>query len=272
MRIEDDPPRLAVEAGQAHRQRRIVRERRLDPDHDRLVGRSHDLHARIGDRTGDLQALIVRAGGCVAVGRFRELQRHARAAFGDAANVTEMVAPRLIRPRPDRDGYSGGAEPGEPLPPDQRIGVLDRRHDPRHARLDDRVGAGRRRAEMRAGLERHIERRAARRLSGLSQRDPLRVRPPAGRGDAASDHRAVLDQNRADRRIGRGKAERSFAQIERGLHPAPVFVVHGGGRGRAHVDVGSFRRAAGGGSGRTSGSASSSPTIALKSRASRKLR
>ncbi len=53
MRVEDDPPGFPVEAGQAHRQRGIVDERRLDPDHDRLVRRAHRLHARVGDRPGD---------------------------------------------------------------------------------------------------------------------------------------------------------------------------------------------------------------------------
>ena len=75
---------------------------------------------------------------------------------------------------------------------------------------------------MRARLERHVERRAARRLPRLRERDPLGVRATAGRSRAAADHGAVLDQDRADGRVRRGEAERPLAEVQRGLHPALV--------------------------------------------------
>ena len=61
---------------------------------------------------------------------------------------------------------------------------------------------------MRAGLERHIERRAVRRFACLGKGDPLGVRPSARRRRAAPDDRSVLDQDRADSRVGCRKAKR----------------------------------------------------------------
>ena len=61
MGVEDNPPRLSSMPGQPDRQSGIVGERRLHADHDRLVGRPHHLDPRVGDRTGDLETLIVRA-------------------------------------------------------------------------------------------------------------------------------------------------------------------------------------------------------------------
>ena len=92
---------------------------------------------------------------------------------------------------------------------------------------------------MRAGLERHVERRAARRLARLGEREPFGVRAPAGRGHAAADDDAVLDQDRADRRVRRGEPERPLAEVQRGLHPAFVVVLRHGRR--AHGADGSLR-------------------------------
>ena len=124
---------------------------------------------------------------------------------------------------------------------------------------------------MRAGLERHVERRAARRLAGPADGDSLGVRSSAWRCRAAPDDRAVFHQDRADGGVGGRKAERARAQIERRVHPAQILI---GVRGRAFAHVaGAFRRWRGASlAGAGSGSASSSPTMALKSRASRKLR
>ena len=57
------------------------------------------------------------------------------------------------------------AQPLEAARRHLRVRVADRRDDPRHARRDDRVGARRRRAVVRARLERDVERRAARALA-----------------------------------------------------------------------------------------------------------
>ena len=179
-----------------------------------------------------------------------------------------MVAPRLLGAGSDGDRDPRRPQPRVPLPGHFRVRVLHRRDDPRDAGRDDRLGAGRRLADMRAGLERHVEGRAARRLARLGDRDRLGMRPPARRGDAAADDYAVLDQNGADGRVRRGETQRPLPQIERRVHPAKVFVRV---FRRSHCAEVSLRfRPPGSTAG--SGSPSSSPTMALKSRASRKLR
>ena len=68
------------------------------------------------------------------------------------------------------------------------IGIAERRDDPRHARLDQQVGAGRAAlAAVGAGLERDVGGGAARRLAGLGQRHRLGMGPAAGLGPAAAD-------------------------------------------------------------------------------------
>jgi hypothetical protein len=78
MGVEDNAEGLAIDTGQPHGQGRIVAQGRANPNHDRLVDRAHDLHPKIGDRSGNAQARIVGAGGGEPVRGLRKLERHAR--------------------------------------------------------------------------------------------------------------------------------------------------------------------------------------------------
>ena len=100
----------------------------------------------------------------------------------------------------DIDLDSGGAQFGVALPRDLGIGIDQRGHHARQAGCDHRVGAGRRFAVMRARLQRHIQRRAARGLAGPPDRLDFGMRPPTRLGPAAADDDAVFDDHRADRR------------------------------------------------------------------------
>ena len=111
---------------------------------------------------------------------------------------------------------------GVPLPCHFRIGILDRRHHARNAGGDDGIDAGRRLAEMRARLQRHIERGAARGLACTPQRLGLGMRPAAGLRPAAADDDAILHHDRADGRIGPGAALPAPAERQRQLHVALV--------------------------------------------------
>ena len=114
-------------------------------------------------------------------------------------------------------------------------------------------------AVMRARLERDVKRRAARRLAGAAQRLDLRMRPPAGLRPAAADNDAVLDDHRADRRIGPGAAEPAPAERERQRHEAGILPQ--GVRRRAHLRAIS-----------AASSPDNSASAVSKSLASRKLR
>ena len=190
-------------------------------------------------------------------------------------SVTRRMWPRWSRrawsaPDPTSTLIPAARSLACPCPATCGIGVLERGDDPGDPGRDDRVGAGRRGPGMRAGLERHIEGRAARRLSGLGDGERLGVRPSAGRGRRRGRRRRRPSPEWRRRRVGRGEPERPLAEIEGGGHPAPVLV--GIRRRRPGHCAGVSLRGRASLAGAASGSASSSPTMALKSRASRKLR
>ena len=203
----------------------------------------------------------------IAVGGLREFQRHHRPLRRDAQDMAEMIAPRLLGAQPDLDGDSRRAQHGEATAGNARIGIVDRGDDARDASRDDRLGAGRRRAVMRTGLERDVNRRAARRFPRLGERDLFGVRPAARLSDAAPDEQAIAHDQRGDAGIGGGETEAAPAQAQRRGHPALIVVA----RRRENHRAGARGRR-GASPGPASGSLSNSPTIALKSRASRKLR
>ena len=123
MRVQHHAPRFAIEAGQAHRQSGIVGDCGLDADHDRLVSRAHDLHAQIGDLSGDPQPRIVRPPGSKAVRGLGKLQGHARPTGCHPQDMAAMVAPRLNGAGPDRDLNSGLRAAGRgPAPPPRGFG------------------------------------------------------------------------------------------------------------------------------------------------------
>ena len=77
---------------------------------------------------------------------------------------------------------------------------------------------------MGAGLERHVQRRAARRLVSLVDGDPLGMRPSPRRRRPAPHDRPVFHQDRADSGVGGREAERPRSEIERRIHPAQILI------------------------------------------------
>ena len=173
--------------------------------------------------------------------------------------------------RPDLDRDAGGAQFGVALPGHLRIGILDRRHDARNAGGNHRIGAGRRLAEMRARLQRHVERGAARGFARALKRLRLGMRTAAGLGPAAADDDAISDHDRADGRIGPGAALPAPSERQRQLHEALVggFRIFGFLRVLVFQDAEDHLRIV---ASRASSSPESSPSTASKSLASRKLR
>ena len=201
-RVEDDAQRLAVEAGQPDGQRRIVGERRFDPDHDRLVRRAHHLDAQIGDLPGDPEARVVGVAGGVAVGGLGELQRDARAAPPSRAGYGRdgRAAPALL-PSPTVTSIPAARSRAWPCPRTSRIRVLDRRDDPRYAGL--RRSPRRRAATCLDASTVRASHRASRRAAASpasSMAIALGMRASARRGHAASDDDSVLHAGSRRRR------------------------------------------------------------------------
>ncbi len=70
---------------------------------------------------------------------------------------------------------------------------------------------------MRAGLHRHVERRALRAGAGRLERDDLRVRPALALVPALSHHLAVTNDDGADDRIRMSGATSPLRELERPL-------------------------------------------------------
>ena len=117
---------------------------------------------------------------------------------------------------------AGRAQLAEALAGHQRIGVLDGRHHARHAGADQRIGAGRRAALVRAGLQVEVERGAARLLAGLRQGDDFGVLQPGVGVEAAAHHFAVAHQHRAHHGIGTGQRRALARQVEGFAHECGV--------------------------------------------------
>ncbi len=178
------------------------------------------MHALAHPLAGDRQRPPAGRAG-LAVGRDRELEHDLRAAFAHAPDVAGMGAPRLGGADADVDRDAGGAQPRMARAGDLRVGVFERGDHARDAGGDDRVGAGRRLAVMRAGLERHVERGAARCLAGAAAAP--RSRHAAGRRLASSRARRstpLATTTAPDGRIGPGAPEPAPAERERQRHEA----------------------------------------------------
>jgi hypothetical protein len=76
---------------------------------------------------------------------------------------------------------------------------------------------------MCAGFQADIDGCACRFVSGLCERDSLRMRATAGLGPAAPDDDIVLDDDAADRRIIARSPLAAFGKRDCGGEPAPVF-------------------------------------------------
>ena len=124
--------------------------------------------------------------------------------------VTYTVAPRARSPAAARATASPCRPPASAH---SRIRIELARHDAHDAGLEQRFGAGRRRAVVVAGLHRHVDGRAAGALACRLQGHHLAV-PATRLRHALADDLAVGDDNRADGRLRVGDAERLPRELE----------------------------------------------------------
>ncbi len=136
--------------------------------------------------------------------------------------MTGVGATRILGAHPGRHHDAGSAQHFVAAARHFRIGVLDRRDDPRNAGRDDGLSAGRRLAVMRTRFERGVKCSATRGLAGTPQRFGLGMWTAARLRPAAADHGAILHNHRADRGIGPCIAESAPTERQRKLHEAQI--------------------------------------------------
>ncbi|MDB5574471.1 MAG: hypothetical protein JWR79_1628 [Tardiphaga sp.] len=265
--------RLRGHAGETAGQIRIVRDHRADADENGIALRAQQMHARACFFAGDRHRLAGETD--LVVARHRQFQDHMRSLVDDAADVAGMIAGGLVAEQPDIDDDAGRAQSRMALPRDIRIGIWHRRHDPRDAGRDHRVGARRRAPDMRTRLQRHIERRALGLRARAAQSFRLGVRTAAVLGPAAPDDDTVLDDDRADRGIRCGPPQPAPTERQSQLHEATIDGLGEAGLVRMLIfqnPEDHLRTTTGFSSFLGSSSPVSSPSSASKSLASRKSR
>ena len=119
---------------------------------------------------------------------------------------------------------SVGAQPLDALAPDVAIGILDGDDDPGHTGVDQRVGARRSAAIVRAGLEGDVGGGADRSLARTSERFDLGVWATGRLGGPDTDDFAVTDDEAADPRVGRRTTAGRGGHGERPAHELGVRV------------------------------------------------
>ena len=132
------------------------------------------------------------------------VQGHRRLVGDEGPPVAHPGAPRLLeRPRLGRVHLLDiDTRSSQALRPTRSLGIRVARaeHDPLDTGGQNRVGARRRRALVRARLERGVERRPARVFARRVEHHPLGV-AAAHLRDAFGDHCTVSHEDSADRRL-----------------------------------------------------------------------
>ena len=135
------------------------------------------------------------------------LSSRALAASSPSASTTSTPSSRRI-PRPRPEAFSVGIVRADDHAPDPG--------------LQDRVGARRRLALVTAGLQRHVQRRAAQVLQAARlDRVDLGVGAPKTLVPALAEHLAVARDHRADDRVGLDRARRRCARARSRAPGAP---------------------------------------------------
>src|SRR4029077_3761585 len=205
---------------EAYGQPRIVAQPRPDADDDRIRFAAKTMRSPASGVPGDP------AGGAVQVGDLAieghpPLERRARPSLAHRGEEHPILALGFPAAGADDALDTRGAELGEAAARDERIGIADRCDHAHDTSLNDRGGAGRCPSLMRARLERHIERGAARAGAGCPQGLDLGVGPAgAGVESFADDVTAGRDDHRADQRVRRGQPAAALGQLERPPHEA----------------------------------------------------
>ena len=212
---ERDPARLPDHRDVARIEPRVVPANGAHADRDGVGLRSQDVDELPGRLARD-PALARHAD--APVERDRDLVRDERPARGRPrpplldllAAAERELARRRARPRRRPRGASRGR-----LHASDRI-ALTRDHA-RDAGLEQRVDARRRRAVVRARLEGHVHRGAARLLARGFERDDLRVRPALALVPALADDLVSGDHDGADDRVRMGRPAPALGELERSL-------------------------------------------------------
>ena len=162
-----------------------------------------------------------------AVERGGEFEGDEGAATADAAEEAAIEGGGFGGTDVFRDGNPGGAQAGDALPRDERVGVAAGDDGAGDAGGDEGVGAGRGAAVMGAGFEGDVGGSTTGGVARRAQGVDFGVRLARVLVPAFADDGVILDEDAADARVGGGGVEAAPREFQRAPHPAGI-VVHGG--------------------------------------------
>ena len=183
---------------------------------------------------GDPPRRSVGGGGATVEAR-RRLHDAERPTGPPVVQVRRERSPDLVddRTRRDVDRDAPLPEPGDAATRDVGIGVDERDDDARDARVEQRLGAGRRAALVRARLERDVRGGAPGAGAGRRQRADLGVRAARWLGGALADDGPVRrDDHAAHPRVGGGPTPAEGTEAEGAAQERLVRLGCAGGRCR----------------------------------------
>ena len=207
--------------GQAHGEPRVIGQHGAAAAEDRRAARAPALHVGTRRLAGDPLRLAAGQRGA-AVQAHRQLHPHPRAAALDPAEEADVEFARRLAHQAGVDGDAGSAQKARAAAVDLRERILGGDHHPLHACGNQRIGARRRAAVVRAGLQRHIGGGATRPLAGFAQRVYLGMRLTGTLVETRADHPVAMRDHATHARIRLGGAQAAFGQAQGVRHVSVI--------------------------------------------------
>ena len=209
---------------------RIVGEHGADARHDSRAARTPTLHVGACGLARDPFGFAARQGG-TAVETRGEFQAQPWPAALDAREKSAVQLSRGVAHQACRDDDTACAQLRETAAGDLRVRVLARHDDAGDARRQQRVGARRRAAEMRARLECDVGGCTTRPFARGAQREDFGVRLAGALVPAFADDLFAMSDHAADARIGLRRMQTEIGEAQRARH---VGMINGGKRAWNH--------------------------------------
>ena len=223
VRVEHDPQGLVRHrlAGVPSGEAREIRDCGARAHDDSLGVGAELVHVGARGFAGDpLRRPVARGDPAVDAGR--RLQQHERTSEATVHEVRCEEPARVVLRDTEADSDAALAQARDAGAAHVGVGILDRDDDTRHAGIEQRVGAGRRAAVVRARFERDVGGRAQSALPRLTKRLDLGVGPARRLGRALADDLAVAHEDAPDPGVRRRPAAGAGRERERPGHPLPV--------------------------------------------------
>ena len=232
--VHHDAQRLARPRRiEPHRERRVISEDGPDPHHHPVALTPQPVRFEPRGVPGDPPRASVE-GRDLPVQGHGALERHVRPQALHGGEEDAVARSRLVLAAAREHLEPGLPERSRPPAPNPWVRVAGRHDHSPDPRPQDRIDAGRGPPLVIAGLERDVQRGAARPVPRLPQRLRLGVRASRAGVETLSHQPALADDDGAHHGIGRAEATAALGQGESPSHPALVFGcgVRGGIAGR----------------------------------------